>query len=217
MNFKGADYQTSWVELPDITKVRKELQVAPSRLFPDGTDYHTLPAIRNTKTGEVIGDSFEIAVYLDKLYPDKQQLVLPSTLGLLKAFNVQVDTIFSNHAILMAEGMEKLLNPETAELTKQEFGRRHGLMNWNDLKLEGEARVKILSSLEAALKDLALYFRQTRGPFLDGPTASYADLIVGGWIQAFKATVQDWNQIRMWHDSFLDKLDGALAEYVVVR
>ena len=215
LNFKGANYQTRWVELPDITSIRKELDVAPNRTLPDGSPFYTLPIIRNTSTGEVIGDSFEIACYLDKIYPTSPILVPPGTVGLQKAFNIQVDAIFTNHILLTTHGMP--LNPETAEVTKKTFMDRFGAKSWDDFAVNGEERVKLLASFETALGDLAKIYKQTESVFIEGESPCYADLIVGGWLGMVKETTPEWKDIRTWHDGFLGKLDEALAQYAVVR
>lgn len=70
LNFKGVPYTTSWVPLPDISKVRSKLKVPPCRKFADGSDFYTLPIIEDPTTGSLVGDSFDIAVYLQKTYPN---------------------------------------------------------------------------------------------------------------------------------------------------
>lgn len=215
LNFKGASYQTRWVELPEITSVRKELDVAPNRTLPDGSPFYTLPIIKNTSAAEVIGDSFEIALYLDKIYPTSPMLFPPSTVGLQKAFNVQVDAIFTNHVLLMAHGTP--FNPETAELSRKTFVERLGAKGWDDFTVKGEERVKMLASFESALGDLAKIYKQTESAFLDGESPCYADLIVGGWLGYVKATTAEWKDVRTWHGGFLGKLDEALAQYAIVR
>lgn len=215
LNLKGAKYQTRWVELPEITSIRKELDVAPNRTLPDGSPFYTLPIIKNTSTGEVIGDSFEIALYLDRIYPGSPTLVPSSTVGLQKAFNIQVDAIFTNHILLTTHGMP--LNPETAEETKKTFMDRFGAKSWDDFAVTGEARAKMLASFETALGDLAKIYKQTESVFIEGDSPCYADLVVGGWLGMVKETTPEWKDIRTWHDGFLGKLDEALAQYAVVR
>ena len=68
LNFTGVPYSTQWVELPDIPSVRKSIRAAPVRTFADGSDYHTLPALVDPNTGSVVGDSFDIAQYLERNY-----------------------------------------------------------------------------------------------------------------------------------------------------
>ncbi|KAG6991163.1 hypothetical protein G7Y79_00056g090440 [Physcia stellaris] len=201
LNFKTANYQTRWVELPEITSIRQELGAAPVRTLPDGSPFYTLPIIKNPSTGEVIGDSFEIALYLDKLLPSAPPLFPPSTVGLQKAFNTQVDAIFTNHVLLSTHGMP--LNPANAHITQKTWMDRFGAKSWDDFA--------------AALGELATVYGLTEGVWLEGERPCYADLIVGGWLGMLKETTPEWRDVRTWHGGFLGRLDEALGRYAVVR
>lgn len=214
LNFKGVHYRTEWVDLPDVTAVRKKLGAEPNRVHMDGSAFYTLPVIQNTSTGEVVGDSFDIALYLDKICPEGPTLIPDATIGLQAAFNVQVDAIFTQHTFLALHGMP--LNPATAELSKAEFGRRAG-KDWDDLTVRGEERRKMLESFKAALGGLAKSYRQKDGVFLNGDRPSYADLIVGGWLQFFQASMKEWEELESWHDGLWKELHLALRKYAEVK
>lgn len=217
MNFKGVHYQTEWVELPNVPDVRKRLGPAPNRVHRDGSSFHTLPIIKDLSTGEIIGDSFEIALYLDKAYPDAPTLLPPSTRGLHAAFNTQVDAVFTQHVILCVQGMP--FNPETAEISKKTFCWRAGRERWEDLTVEGEDRVKTLASFKDALGNLAKAYKHGNGPFLEGGKVLYADLIVGAWLQFMKATLRkkEWEDLRTWQDGLWGRIHEALERYAEVK
>lgn len=94
LNFKQIHYQTHWVELPDVKSTRIALDVPPVRCHADGTDFYTLPIIHDLTTGFKIGDSFEIAVYLDVTYPDGPKLFPADNQDALSEFNKEADAIF---------------------------------------------------------------------------------------------------------------------------
>ena len=211
LNFKGVHYQTEWVELPEIASVRKELGVAPNRTFKDGSPFYTLPIIKDPSTGEIVGDSFEIALYLDKTYTNAPSLFPPSTIGLQAAFNVQVDAIFNQFFVLFIHGIP--FNPDTAEASKAAFVKRAGKEDWEGLTVRGKERAQTLETFKAALGELAKFYRHSDGPFLEGNNASYADLIVGGWLAFLKVTLKEWEDLQMWHDGLWKKLYLALEKY----
>lgn len=215
LNFKQAHYQTEWVELPDIPTVRKSLGLAANRVLPDGSPFYTLPIIKNLSTGELVGDSFEIAQYLDRLYPEGPRLLPPSTVGLISAFNSQVDAVFTQHCVLCVQGMP--YNPATAEESKATFAKRAGKERYEDLMITGEARAGILESFQNALGELAKAYRRTEGPFLDGDTPTYADFIVGSWLNFYKKTIEEWEQLFGWHDGLWGELHRALEKYAEVK
>lgn len=242
LNFKGLPYSTSWVALPDIAKVRSSLKVPPCRKFADGTNFFTLPIIEDPATDSLVGDSFDIAVYLQNTYmnsgagdlfpPQTLDYVFTHDLALLvplsecresefpeyAKFNVNVDAAFSAHVQLTVQGFP--FDPATAEISKAEFVRRAGVTCWEDFALVGEEREKMKDSFRNMLGGLAkLFLRDTSGPFLLGIRASYADLIVGGWLRMMRATLpeSEWEEVRSWHGGLFGRLHDALEVYAEVK
>lgn len=242
LNFKGLRYTTSWVPLPDVAKVRGSLKVPPCRKFADGTDFFTLPIIEDPTTDSLVGDSFDIAVYLQNTYPNSgagdlfppQTLdyVLTHDLALLvplsecresafpeyAKFNMNVDAAFTAHVQLTVQDFP--FDPATAEISKAEFVRRAGVKCWEDFALVGEEREKMKDSFRNTLGGLAkLFLRNADGPFLLGTRASYADLIVGGWLRMMRATLpeSEWEEVRSWHGGLFGQLHDALEVYAAVK
>jgi glutathione S-transferase len=210
LNFKRANFVTEWVDLSDITSTRQSLGADPVRFFGNGEPFHTLPVIKDTSTNTVVGDSFDIAVYLDKKYPNGS-LLFHHSIGLYAAFNAHIDSIFPTGGILFSDGLP--LNPETAEKSKAEMLRRFGKKTWDELTVRGEERRKVLSAYQVALGDAAKYFRFSDGPFIGGTEPDYADVIVGGWLMFLSQTVPEWEEIRNWHGGLWGKLHDALEPY----
>ncbi|KAI9374361.1 hypothetical protein BJX61DRAFT_532472 [Aspergillus egyptiacus] len=240
LNFKGVPYSTSWVALPDVAKVRCELGVPACRKFADGTDFYTLPIIHDTATNSKVGDSFDIAAYLQKTYPESGagDLFPPQTLDYefnsdiliplsecrnsdfpeYAKFNMNVDAAFTIHVQLTLQNFP--FDPATAEASKAEFVRRAGVSRWEDFELVGEAREKVMDSFRNTLGGLAkLFLRDTSGPFLLGTRASYADLIVGAWLRMFCVGLpeSEWEEVRSWHGGIFGQLHDALEAYAEVK
>lgn len=210
LNFKRANFVTKWVDLSEITSTRKSLGAEPVRFFSDGEPFYTLPIIKDTSTNVVVGDSFDVAVHLDKKYTDAPSLFRHS-IGLYAAFNAHIDSVFPLAAPLFAVGMP--FNPETEEECKAEFCRRAGVKTWDELIIRGETRAKVLGAFEVALKEVAKYFRFSDGPFIGGREADYADIIIGGWLMCLNQTVPEWEEIRTWHGGLWGRLHDALELY----
>lgn len=242
LNFKGVPYSPSWVPLPDIAKVRQSLKIPACRKFADGSDFFTLPIIEDPATGSLVGDSFDIAVYLQKTYPSSGagDLFPPQTLDDLflqdivlliplseigetefpeyAKFNRNVDAAFTAHVQLTVQGFP--FDPATAEASKAEFVRRAGVTRFEDFALVGEAREKTMESFRNMLGGLGkLFLRDTSGPFLLGTRASYADMIIGAWLRMFHGTLpeSDWEQVRSWHEGIFGRLHDALEPYAEVK
>lgn len=242
LNFKALSYKTTWVPLPDVSKVRRSLQIPACRKFADGSDFYTLPIIEDPATGAKLGDSFDIAAYLQSTYPDSGagDLFPPQTLDYTftpdvaipvplsdipesgfpeyARFNVHVDAAFSMHVRLGIDTFP--FDPATAEASKAEFVRRVGVSRWEDFSLTAEEREKTKESFKKTLGDLGrLFTRDPSGPFIFGKRATYADLIVGGWLRMIHVTFpkSDWEDVRSWHDGLYGKLFDALEAYAEVK
>lgn len=207
-------YKTNWVELPDVKSTRLAHNVAPVRKFPDNTDFYTLPMIHDAANDDTwVGDSFDIAVYLDQTYASSGEQLFPAgTIGVHRVFNAHVDALFTRHVVLCSQYMP--LNPETAEQTKREFVERLHMQSWDQLCIEGEAREKVLQAFEADLEEFAKLWRfGDKGPFLEGDKLTYADVIVGGWLQFVKNTLPEWERICGWQGGMWKRLNEALEPW----
>ncbi|KAH6626668.1 hypothetical protein B0J18DRAFT_145961 [Chaetomium sp. MPI-SDFR-AT-0129] len=241
LNFKGLPYTTHWVQMGEISAVRQALGVPACRKFFDGTEYYTLPVVTDGSTGAKVGDSFDIAVYLQKqhpeagagnLFPEGVDLNYECSAGMVgfgvplseensreptaayARFNTNVDMVFSIHAQLMAEGMKWA--PEREAAIKAEFARRAGKATWEELVgLDAAGREKLRASLKEMVKDLAALFqKEASGPFLLGTQPCYGDIIVGGWLRMMSRTLpgEEWEEIQGWYDGVFGKLHAALDE-----
>lgn len=227
LNFKthhgGLQYETSWTELSKVTEVRKSLGALPVRKhFIDDSDFYTLPVIVDQSADgkkTTVGDSFDIAVYLDKTYPSRagEPVLLPDrTVALHRAFNTLADTIFPEHALLV---LNVPFNPETEHIVKKEFLRRvpGNLTDWSQLQIEGKAREALLVKFESRLGELAkLYTKRGEGPFLEGKVPMYADMIVGGWLQWLVNACPEWDRVKKWHGGLWETVHEGLSVYAQV-
>lgn len=95
---KGLTYETKWIEYPDIAPLCHQLELDTSSPMHtdirDGKPHYTLPIIHDPSTHTTVADSFKIAQYLDRTYPQSSsssstkhvQLVPKSTIALQLAF-----------------------------------------------------------------------------------------------------------------------------------
>ncbi|KAJ5530397.1 hypothetical protein N7527_003790 [Penicillium freii] len=239
LNFKNTPYKTTWVPLLDISSVRAPLNIPASRKFADGSPYPTLPVLSDPASGRIVGDSFEIATYLQEQYPSSgagdlfpaQELdfVFVHDLGknppiaevqgvegpaaAYVKFNTHVDAVFSANARLMVHDFP--FDPAVAEECKAMFSKRVGVP-WEALAVGAEERGELLKVFEEALGGLAkLYTTDSSGPFLLGSRASYGDFIVGGWLRMSRGMlpVEEWKALKGWHSGVFGRLDEALEEF----
>ncbi|KAF1837170.1 glutathione S-transferas-like protein [Decorospora gaudefroyi] len=217
LNAKSVAYQTQWIELPDVRSTRLAHAVAPVRKFPDNTDFYTLPMIYDPNTHTYVGDSLDIAVWLDEQYSDSGIRLFPEhSIGVHRAFNTHVDALFTRHVVLCFAGMP--FNPATAEASKMEFCRRSGLKSYEDFIITGEARKRMLDAFEKEMEEFGkLYVFGERGPFLEGDKVSYADFVVGGWLKFLQVTLAEWDMVCGWQGGRWGRLIEALGRWADVK
>ena len=218
LNFKGVSYRTEWTELTKVTEVRKKLGAAPNRVHMDGRDFYTLPVIHDLSTGKIVGDTFDIALYLDEAYPNGPRLIQTHSVGAHAALNIHVDAIFTASSGLCLSGLP--FNPDTAAESRAEFARRAGKEKWEEMIMDDDARVKTMEQFEAALGGLVKIFkRRNEGPYLEGAQATYGDIIIGGWLMWMYKTVRsdEWEKISGWHDGLWGNLHKALEKWAEVK
>ncbi|KAK4498916.1 hypothetical protein PRZ48_009426 [Zasmidium cellare] len=239
LNFKGIPYQTKWVQVLDIAALRKGLGIPANRTLPDGTPMHTLPMIEDASTGKIVGDSFEIALYLDDAYPDSPKLLRQHTAGLTAAFNAHMDEVFTKHLGLCTRAS---FDPATVEEVMATFAKRFGVKSLADMQLSDEQREAMFVSFEVALGELSKAYHHTGGTadrvwrttgtakeqsqqpppnrqnacvFLDGDEPAYADFIVGAWLKHFEGGMdpKDWERVCSWQDGRWGKLGTVLNRW----
>ncbi|KAJ5219612.1 hypothetical protein N7468_008816 [Penicillium chermesinum] len=244
LNVKNVPYTTQFVDLLRISDLRQELHIPASRKHADGSDYFTLPMLVDQSTSSKIGDSFDIAVYLDQKFPQSGvgELFPAQTLDFQYAynmpglpplsdregmdqgvyreyaqFNTSVDAVFSTHCGLMGSGMR--FDDDREKAIRKVFEDRAG-MSWDEMALRGKARTNMLAAFREALEPLARLLRKNQaGPFVLGERLSYADLIIGGWLRMCSATLPEgeWEDMKTWHDSVFGKLHDALQKYAMIE
>jgi glutathione S-transferase len=170
--------------------------------------------IHDTSTDEKIGDSFDIAVYLDKTYPHSGSRLIPhQSEAIMRAWNEKCNAVFSGTnntfgsiGLLYAHGLP--FNPATAEQSKAKFvATVPGMNSWDDFNLAGNARAKALEYFKNEMNELASYFcKRNQGPYLEGDVPTYADLIVGGWLKFLSVCLPEWEEVKRWDDGVWEKL-----------
>lgn len=95
MNIKGIPYKTVWLEYLEIEDTFKKAGIAPTGTRA-GKPLYTCPGLVDPNTGAAIADSFTIAEYIEKTYPD------PSKPTLFPPGTRTLQVYFQSHLALIA-------------------------------------------------------------------------------------------------------------------
>ncbi|KAH7123095.1 hypothetical protein EDB81DRAFT_913235 [Dactylonectria macrodidyma] len=153
-------------------------------------DFLMLPIIEDPATESLVGDSFDIAVYLQKTYPNSGagDLFPPQTLNY--DFMLSLGCLYRYRSVL----------------------RVHFSI--------GEAPEKVKQSFRNMLGGLGeLFLRDTSGPIILGARVSCADFIVAAWLRMMRASLPDseWDEVASWHEGLFGRLHDALEVYAETK
>ncbi|KAI1264455.1 hypothetical protein F5Y18DRAFT_82170 [Xylariaceae sp. FL1019] len=216
LNYKGIPYHTEFVDFPDIPSVRQSLNVKTIDTYADGSTRYTLPILKDESTNALIGETWDMAVYLEKQYPQGPSLFPNGSIGLIKSFNEYVETAFAPFQPLCID--EFPFNPETADKTKSNMLGRWGKKSWDEAILKPDARAQSLRNLAAVLTNVAALYELTDGPFMmGGDKPSFADFSVAARLGIFECSMKEWNDIKEWNGGVWRRLLQALEPWKEVK
>ncbi|KAL1744144.1 hypothetical protein HDZ31DRAFT_39322 [Schizophyllum fasciatum] len=215
LNYKGLPFRTEWVEYPDIEGKCKEIGAEPTSTR-DGKPLYTCPVIQDTSTGKVVSDGPKIAKYLDEAYPDAPKL-FPE--GSEEKQNAAV-------AVAVKDGPRRLVVPCVVnilnEASKPFFRATREKMlggKLEELILHGDERTAALDGMRGALEAYVAKLDESGKdtPFLLGDKPCFADLVVAGFLQWFKAALGEdsdlWKGVSSWGGGRLRKYLEDLQPY----
>ncbi|SPQ17713.1 46bd918e-409e-48af-ae05-e6bd14e18b28 [Thermothielavioides terrestris] len=244
LNFAGVPYRTTWVPLNAIAATRSALGLPAIRKHADGSDFPTLPIIRDplgTTPDKEAEDDAAAAGENEAHQPPPSGAAADAdagTVALHRAFNALVDELFTRYGAPLA-GTYMPFDPRTAAADKAAMLVRFpggAAARWEDLEIPpgSEARRGMLREFEDALEQkLGSCFgagagagrgcgdgeeRRAAGPFMGGRgSPMYADFIVGGWLQFMRGCLPEWEEMRdKWSGGKWGRLFDALEEWAQV-
>ena len=213
LNYKRLAYITEWVEYPDIQEHCERLGIAATGIKPDGSPYYTLPAIHDPSTGAYISESFSIAVYLDKTYPDTPPIFPNGTVGLQAPF-VEVFTTKANRTWPFIFGRTCAnLNPRSADYMSNKLKNLP-----SESKDEAESKQMWTQAREDMSTANEWYSAGgNKGPFMLGETLSWADIVVSAHFLCWKLLLgpdsQKWKDIESWDEGRWASLMTAVVKH----
>jgi glutathione S-transferase len=140
-----------------------------------GGGHKTVPILEDE--GRVIGDSWAIADYLDRTYPERPLFGSPAERGLCRFTEAWV---FSSMAPLLLPMVVRDVHDHVLEQDRAYFRESREKRLGRTLEELAAGREDKLDALRASLGPLRLVLTVQGQPFLSGEQAGYADYIVAG-------------------------------------
>ncbi|KAG0708472.1 hypothetical protein DFH29DRAFT_892766 [Suillus ampliporus] len=198
LSYKDLPFVTVWVEYSDIPIAMKAIGATPNKR-PDGSDVYTVPVLSDPNTGALITDSFEIASYLEKTYPEKPIFPNNSETQIRAFESVHLDLIPPGAKFILLRFAE-ILRPASAKFFLE--ARSADIpVPWDELSPEGPKRDADWEVLEKGYNTVYGWYQKSGGKWIMGDTFSYADIIIGCWLLSYKRALKEdeWARISSWN------------------
>lgn len=194
--------------------VCKAIGAAPTGTKDDGSPYYTLPVIHDRVTNTTVPNSLDIALYLDKTFPETSILIPTGTIAFHAAFDIAfMTTACGPLSCLMQPVTCDLLNSASAV-----FYRNTREQDWSP----SAAKCKDLwNQARAGFTRVAGWMSKGGdGKFIMGETICYADIIVASWLVWIKvilgAESKEWKGIQEWDGGKWQRMMKSLEIYETV-
>jgi glutathione S-transferase len=163
-----------------------------------------------------VTESFDIALYLDKTYPDTPKALPPGTEALQAAFHDQFNKVMGPLWPFLLPKIPSVLHPGSSEYFSQarekDFGKPLA-----DIEPKGDERVKAWKQVKAAFDTLYEWLNKTPGIYFMGETVTFADFVVVGTLYtlevSFGESSQEWKDIMTWNNGEWAALTKSLKKY----
>ncbi|KAK7018080.1 hypothetical protein VNI00_018399 [Paramarasmius palmivorus] len=215
LNYKRIPYKVSWVTFFTLEETAKSLGAAPTGVRADGSIRYTVPFIVDSSNGAVVSDSYRIAEYLDRTYPDTPRLVPGGTEGLQWAWG---DTIPMRIIPLLGGLARPLIEKANGKEVMKGVDKAYGPPG---PPMSEEEKKKAWGVVKATLDDISKYYPEGQ-VFLTGDKPIYADFsfIPVFWSvkTLFGSESEEWKEMAGWNGGrwgrMLDKVQYESMEVV---
>jgi glutathione S-transferase len=216
LNFKKLPYKTINLEYPDIQAEFVKAGIPASSKWADGRPLYSSPSIFDSSTNKGVTDSYQIAQYLDKAYPDTPKLFPPGTEALQAAFYTQFNDLINPFFPLLLPKVPQLLNPPGEEYFNRTrtaiFGKP-----LTEVDPKGVERVEAWKKVEAVYDTLNGWLSKSTGPYFMGDTVTFADVTVAGMIYATEAVFgkdsQEFKDLMTWNNGRWAAFRKSMEQY----
>ena len=166
------------MEYPDIEAACKKIGAPPSGTRLDKPLY-TAPAIVDPNTGAVISESFKIALYLDKQYPDTPRLFPEGSHALQSALVEAIgDRLLFGMFPVQALDIVGQFTPRAQEWFRE--SRRPFVGELEALVPQGEKKAEAVKNFITVLDDITRWIEQggQGGLFVGGDKPTHVDTVI---------------------------------------
>ncbi|KAH9016896.1 hypothetical protein EDB85DRAFT_2155559 [Lactarius pseudohatsudake] len=192
LNYKSIPHKTEWVEFPDIGALAQRIGAPHTVLLHGGQPLYTVPILRDPTTERSLSGSLQIALNLERMYPDAPTLFPRGMEDAIIAFDAQF-----THSVGGALAPLLLLRI-WAQLNE---GSKLYFRTARERMLGQPRRAALREALEPFAKDADA--RGQSDMFLLGERETYADVVAACSLatgrRIWGVDTQEWAELETWH------------------
>lgn len=225
LNYKGIPHKTEWIEFPEIAEVAKHIGAPHTFLRRGGKPSYTVPILRDPTTDRCLAGSLQIALNIERLYPDLPKLFPAGSEDAITEFdNKFLRSVATGLAPLLLSRIWAQLHDESRDYfrTSRERMFRGSLETFSAPGADTVARwIAVREALEPFARDADA--RGASNTFLLGERETYADIVAACWLgwarRMWGTDTQEWAELETWHGGRWGRLTRAFKkwEYVDTR
>ncbi|KAL0056708.1 hypothetical protein AAF712_016685, partial [Marasmius tenuissimus] len=204
LNYKKLPFKLVDLAPAALVPTAKSVGATPTAAHPDGSPKYTVPFLHNSDKNKTVSDSFTIAEYLDKVYPDMPKLFAEGTK------KAQRDLISAREA---ASGvMFPITFPKATSLWSdemREFVRKCGAPL--EIMLLAEEQEEVWAKAKKAFEEA----ERQHGESKSNIEYVFADLALAAFAwnnrYAFGEESKEWKGMESWAGGKLKKVTDAVV------
>ncbi|KAH8992597.1 hypothetical protein EDB86DRAFT_3079196 [Lactarius hatsudake] len=222
LNYKSIPHKTEWVEFPDIAALAQRVGASHTVLLHGGQPLYTVPILRDPTTEQSLSESLQIALNLERTYPDTPPLFPRGMEDAIIAFDDQfTDSVGDALAPLLLARIWAQLN-EGSKLYFRTARERMLGQSLESLTPPGAQTAARWAALREALEPFAkdADARGQSDTFLMGDRETYADVVAACWLatgrRIWGADTQEWAELETWHGGRWGRLTRSFKRWEYV-
>lgn len=204
LDLKKLSYKTVYLEFSELKSVLQRVGGQPG-----GFVSLTVPAIVDNATGSAVSDSYQIAEYLDKQYPDTPKAFPSGSEALQAAFYDRFNLARPPVAPIFYGRIPNILNQGSIGWYRDTHEEWLGKSLEEVYPVEEEL-AEIMRKTEEFFNMLDGWYSHSGGPYFMGNIPSFADFAVGALLQLLKIILgedsAEWKSILTGNNGRWEKL-----------
>lgn len=218
LNYKQLPYRTEWVETADIREIAQHIGAPPTGKKRDGTLIYTVPIIFCPHCSQHVSNSLDIAIHLDRAFPEKPRLFAPGLAdeALVKAWDDHWHQLVGLHFFTVCGARTHAQLPPRSGA---HFRRtREGIFKVSLEQQTGPERVAASwPALRKGLSRMAQYTPPGETYFAGGDAPTYPDCVMAAFLvwmkRLFGRDSPEWQSIESWDEGRWARLMRAFEQW----